>query len=77
MESEDVGGRGVIQSLAHLLSGKSGPTAWCNTCHRKHPRRGGCGLQKVTRIAKSGREVTRWAHVPPKQNKKKSKARKS
>lgn len=40
---------------------KPGPVKWCPTCGRKHQRRGICDLSLRTRIAKSGREVKRWA----------------
>lgn len=32
---------------------------WCKVCLRKHNRFESCGLEVVTRSAKSGREVTR------------------
>jgi hypothetical protein len=38
---------------------KWGPVKWCRYCGHKHPARKSCGFEEVTRIAKSGREVTR------------------
>jgi hypothetical protein len=40
---------------------KTGPVKWCRLCGYKHPARKDCGFEEVTRIAKSGRKVTRWA----------------
>ena len=55
-----------------------GPIKWCKFCHRKHPSREECDLVLVTRTAKSGRVVNRWAHPEPrKPGKRKTKARKS
>jgi ribosomal protein S14 len=31
---------------------------WCKVCGRKHSRFDPCGLVEVSRVAKSGREVT-------------------
>lgn len=70
------------QAMSFMRHGDSrlrypGPVKWCHMCHRRHPARA-CRLVQDTRIAKSGREVTRWVHPEAKiESKKKTKARKS
>lgn len=65
-------------TVAWFVKKPIGPIKWCKLCSRKHATRDECGFRKVTRTAKSGEKVERYA-LPTKPEKptKKSKARKS
>lgn len=40
-----------------------GAKRWCKRCGRIHPSQVACTLLRVTRIAKSGKKTTRFAHI--------------